>query len=174
MPVSGPQRKKDANMNIPAARKVRGHALLVAVFFMATALLTSCASAGGISLRVDFPLKKDNKVEVNVEQKDEQAKVKRKKHGPPPHAPAHGYRHKNPDGTELVFDSGLGVYAVVEVSGVFFQNVLYMRSVKNTWQVSASVEGPWRRAGSKEVPGKLKAARGKKHPGKGKGRVSRK
>ncbi len=29
---------------------------------------------------------------------------------PPPHAPAHGYRHYHPaDGMELVFDSELGV-----------------------------------------------------------------
>ena len=30
------------------------------------------------------------------------------RHGPPPHAPAHGYRHKQ-HGVELVYDSGRGV-----------------------------------------------------------------
>lgn len=161
-------------MRFTTEGKAFGRALLVAVFFASTALLTSCASAGGISIKVDLPLKKKEKVEVKIDQKEEHAKVKKKKHGPPPHAPAHGYRHNHPDGTELVFDSSLGVYAVVDLSGVFFQNDLYIRSVKNTWQVSAAIEGPWRKAGSKEVPGKLKAAHGKNHPGKGKGRVSRK
>src|SRR5262245_650986 len=40
--------------------------------------------------------------------------------GPPPWAPAHGYRHKqhrayqsHEGSVELVFDSGIGVYAVV-------------------------------------------------------------
>ena len=31
------------------------------------------------------------------------------KTGPPPHAPAHGYRHKHPDGVVLVYKSNLGL-----------------------------------------------------------------
>jgi len=34
-------------------------------------------------------------------------------HGPPAHAQAHGYRHKQVAGFELVFDSNLGLYVVV-------------------------------------------------------------
>jgi len=32
--------------------------------------------------------------------------------GPPPHAPAHGYRHKHRRGPELVYDGRLGVNTV--------------------------------------------------------------
>ena len=39
--------------------------------------------------------------------------IKEKHTGPPPHAPAHGYRHKHPDGVELVYKSNIGGYAVV-------------------------------------------------------------
>jgi hypothetical protein len=101
------------------------------------------------------------------------AKVKSKKHGPPPHAPAHGYRHKHQSGTELVFDSGLGAYAVVGVSGVYFQSNLYMRLLEGRWEVSGNFNGPWRKAKSREIPSKLKTAKGQGKPGKNLARKKR-
>ena len=50
-----------------------------------------------------------------------------KKAGPPPHAPAHGYRHKHEHGVELVFDSQLGVYVVVGWKDHFFSAGRYYR-----------------------------------------------
>lgn len=79
------------------------------------------------------------------------------KPGPPPHAPAHGYRHKHPDGHELEYDSGLGVYIVVRVPDTYFENNLYIRmSSDGRWIVSASLDRGWRPASGNEIPHKLK------------------
>ena len=91
------------------------------------------------------------------------------KSGPPPHAPAHGYRHHHHHGVDLVFDTGLGVYLVADVSELFFFNDLYIRYQDSHWQVSVKLDGPWRSANEREVPVKLKNAKGpKQHPGRGK------
>lgn len=78
------------------------------------------------------------------------------KQGPPPHAPAHGYRHKNHDGHELAYDEKLGAYIVVNLSQTYFGNNVYIRmSSDGRWLVSTTVEGRWRPAGPGEVPDKL-------------------
>lgn len=176
-------------MNSHGKRTNRGRGLLAVVCIAAVALLASCASSGGVRVKIDFPSDRNKKIEVKVEEKKEakheakaearaekKARVKvkadKKKHGPPPYAPAHGYRHRHPDGTELVFDKGLGVYVVVSLSGTYFQDDLYIRADKGRWEVSSSLAGPWRGASSKEVPSKLKSSRGKDHPAKA--RVSKK
>lgn len=92
---------------------------------------------------------------------------RRAKHGPPPHAPAHGYRHKQESGVKLTFDSGLGVYVVVDMSDVFFHNGVYIRLEDDHWQVSVSLGDDWHEAKHDEVPVKLKKAKGSKHKGKG-------
>lgn len=90
------------------------------------------------------------------------------KAGPPPHAPAHGYRHKHAEhGTELVFDSGLGVYVVMNMEDLFFFDDLYIRFGEGSWQVAVRTDGPWRSAKENEVPVKLKTT---KQKGNGHGR----
>lgn len=99
------------------------------------------------------------------------AKVKKSKgHGPPPHAPAHGYRHKHEQGVELQYDSGVGAYAAVGLQGVYFNNDLYLRIVGGYWQASVHFGGPWRVAAPHEVPEKLFKAKGKGGPGKSRGK----
>lgn len=151
-------------MKFHSKRTFRTQALFFAAFIAVAALLTSCASTGLVGVNIDFPAKKHKKAEPKI-------KVKNKKHGPPPHAPAHGYRHKHQDGTELVFDDKLSVYVVVDLSDTYFKNDLYIRTNKGRWEVSATVSGPWRKAATKEVPPKLKAKYGKKHA---KGRKNKK
>ena len=98
-------------------------------------------------------------------------KTKHHKHGPPPHAPAHGYRYKHEHGVVLKYDSGLGVYIVVELPGTYYHDRLYIRPSSNRkWEVAAYFNGPWRIAVKGEVPPKLKKSKGKGHPGKGKGK----
>jgi hypothetical protein len=80
--------------------------------------------------------------------------------GPPPHAPAHGYR-RNHQGHDLVFDSELGVYAVVGLSSVWFLDGSYFRIRGDRWEISAASDGPWRVAAASAVPGRLYA---KRHP----------
>lgn len=80
--------------------------------------------------------------------------------GPPPHAPAHGYR-RNHQGHDLVFDSHLGVYVVVGVADMWFLDGSYYRIRADHWELSASLGGPWRVAAVGAVPGRLYA---KRHP----------
>ena len=80
--------------------------------------------------------------------------------GPPPHAPAHGYRrkHRNHD---LVYDSTLGVYVVLGLTDVWFFDGSYFRIRGDRWELSVATGGPWRVAAVSAVPGRLYA---KRHP----------
>lgn len=71
---------------------------------------------------------------------------------PPPHAPAHGYRHKHSDGIALVFDAHFGVYAVAERARHFFHRGLFFRLREGHWQRAAHVRGPWKRLAPADVP----------------------
>ena len=84
--------------------------------------------------------------------------------GPPAHAPAHGYRKKHQDGTNLVYDSGLGLYGVVDFPGVYHFDNKYFRYLDGRWQVRVALRDAWVSATTRDVPASLK----KKHPGKGK------
>ena len=65
--------------------------------------------------------------------------------GPPPHAPAHGYRLKHAhDNVELVYDSDVDVYVVVGYENCYFSAGQYFRFVASTWEWSVGVEGPWK------------------------------
>lgn len=75
--------------------------------------------------------------------------------GPPPHAPAHGYRRKHRydhRDVELVFDSGLGVYVAVGFPGVYFHADHYFRWFGTSWQVSVRPDAGWRLAPNDSVP----------------------
>ncbi len=94
--------------------------------------------------------------------------------GPPPHAPAHGYRqkHHRSDGGEvdLVFDSGLGVYVVVGVPGRYYWDGYYLRVDGDQWYASVSLDGDWEKRGARKLPPGLqkKTHKHKKsHPAKG-------
>jgi hypothetical protein len=85
-----------------------------------------------------------------------------KSHGPPPHAPAHGYRHKHHhDAVELVFDGGLGAYAVVGRPGYYWHSDHYLRWVSGEWRVSGRIDGGWVVVSSDRVPAKLVAKHAK-------------
>ena len=93
-------------------------------------------------------------------------------HGPPPHAPAHGYRYKH-QGHDLEYDTRAGAYAVVNIPETWFYNDLYIRvSADGNWFVSAQLENGWRVAAGNEVPDSLreykKPGKYKKKKGRGK------
>lgn len=95
--------------------------------------------------------------------------------GPPPHAPAHGHRHKHHDGVDLVYDAGFGIYVVVGFSDLYFLDKAYYRLYGDLWEISHGVYGPWKPVSfSKLPPGlKVKAKRkgkSKKHSGQGRGK----
>lgn len=102
--------------------------------------------------------------------------------GPPPHAPAHGYRHKHKS-HDMEYDSGVGVYVVVGLNDHFFDDGLYFRYRSGNWEVSVNLNSGWGPADQRVVPHKLWKSKNhhsngnnkgkghnKEHPGKGKGK----
>ncbi|MDX1648534.1 MAG: hypothetical protein R3263_01650 [Myxococcota bacterium] len=86
-------------------------------------------------------------------------------HGPPPHAPAHGYRHHHA-GHELVFDAHRGVYVVVGVPDLYFRDGRFYRHRGGTWERAAETGGPWSRVSKGALPPGLAKKGGP--PGRGK------
>ena len=71
-------------------------------------------------------------------------------HGPPPHAPAHGYRwkqkhayHHQEAEVELVFDSGLGVYVVLGLPAHYYWEGTYLRVDGGHWCASHHLDVGW-------------------------------
>ncbi len=99
----------------------------------------------------------------------------REGHGPPPHAPAHGHRRKQHDsagGLELVFDSEVGVYVVVDIPNHYYWDGYYLRIENGSWYASTKLESGWKSRSSESLPPGLrkkqsKHGKTKKHPGKG-------
>jgi len=84
-----------------------------------------------------------------------------KGHGPPPHAPAHGYRAKTAEGAAIVFDSELGIYVVVGRPRRYYHDGRYYRRRHDRWEASSAGKGPWRVAPIDEIPPGL-ASKGKR------------
>ena len=78
-------------------------------------------------------------------------------HGPPPHAPAHGYRHKHVDGVELVYDSGRGVYVVVGLPDHYYCDGHFFRIRGGQWEVSLNTNHGWRPAYGDSIPHGLRS-----------------
>ena len=98
---------------------------------------------------------------------------RRHKPGPPPHAPAHGYRHKH-QGAELVYDSGRGVYIVVGLPRNYYFKGHYYRLRETNWEVGVHMDGPWEFVSDEALPRGLRAkgkgkGKSKEHPGRGLG-----
>lgn len=90
------------------------------------------------------------------------------KAGPPPHAPAHGYRrHHHRDGVDLVFDSHAGVYVVVGWDHHFYSGESYFRFAHGVWETSADLRSGWRAVEVRRVPvglrGRYVTKRQRKH-----------
>jgi hypothetical protein len=86
-----------------------------------------------------------------------------KKHtGPPPHAPAHGYRHRHSNGVELVYESNIGAYVVVGYTDHYFYRDKYYRFGGASWEVSLNIKKGWEPVSAKKLPPGLR----KKHAGK--------
>jgi phage baseplate assembly protein gpV len=96
--------------------------------------------------------------------------VEKDDHGPPPHAPAHGYRHKHPDGVVLVYDSGLGLYVVSGHKNVYYSEGRYYRYHQDVWESATHFDGKWKKTSSKKLPPGLQdkqVAKGNKKGKKG-------
>ena len=83
--------------------------------------------------------------------------------GPPPHAPAHGYRHKHgDDNVVLVYDSKLDVYVVSGHRDCYYTAGQYFRFVDGSWEWSVNINSGWKLvANYSDVPSSLCAKHGK-------------
>jgi hypothetical protein len=89
-------------------------------------------------------------------------------YGPPPHAPAHGYRAKTSHGVRIRFDSHLGVYVVLDIPDRYYYKGVYFSYRKGKWFSSNHPDGPWKKYSKKALPpGLYKKYHGGKKPGKG-------
>lgn len=93
----------------------------------AVILLSGCTSAGRIESR---PVPK----------------------GPPPHAPAHGYRRKNRQGLSMMFDSNLGVYVLMDYPMHYFWDDRYYRKGKHGWETTEDINNKWRKIIKHDIP----------------------
>jgi hypothetical protein len=90
--------------------------------------------------------------------------VAARKSGPPSHAPAHGYRHKHQNGSEMLFDSHLGVYIVKGTTNIYFHDGWFVRISSGIWQVSATLDGQWKTRSANWVPAGLRSKHHAKKP----------
>jgi hypothetical protein len=125
---------------------IKDNILLVAIFICVCLIITSCA-------RHHHPLSYSSS-------------NSKKSYGPPPHAPAHGYRRKHQHGVELVYNSKLGVYVVVGFPNHYYCKDHYFRLSSENWEISTHIKGPWIVASVDLLPSGLKL----KGKGKAKGK----
>lgn len=92
-----------------------------------------------------------------------------KKPGPPPHAPAHGYRAKH-DGCDLRYDRTVGCYVVVGYTDYYYNDGFFFRYASGNWQVSAHVGDGWAAVETTRVPDPLVVKYQAKSKGKGQGK----
>lgn len=72
--------------------------------------------------------------------------------GPPPHAPAHGYRAKHHH-HDMVYDSRLGAYVVLGYSDHYYHDGWYFRYYDGFWQISADLgDRDWRDVDRYRIP----------------------
>src|SRR5262245_61231350 len=72
---------------------------------------------------------------------------------PPPRAPAHGYKHAfDRDNVDLVYDSGLGAYVVVDLVDVFFYEGHYYHCEDGRWFISPRPRSGWLLVAASQVP----------------------
>lgn len=87
-------------------------------------------------------------------------------YSPPPHAPAHGYRHKH-HGHDLVFDVHLGVYIVGGLIDHYYHHGRFYRYKSHYWDYSDQLDGKWHRSEHKRTPPSLSKKHHSKHARKG-------
>lgn len=130
--------------------------------FVAILVFTGCETNGGYRVTLESPGPPPPPPPRVVV-------VERERHGPPPHAPAHGYRHKHQEGYELVYDRAVACYTVVGHRDYYFNDGFFFRFSGDGWQVSAHLGGDqvrWERAEETRIPVGVRT----KYKGKDKGR----
>ena len=77
--------------------------------------------------------------------------------GPPPHAPAHGYRRKNRDELTITYDSNVGVYFLLNYPMHYYWDGKYYRKNKNKWESTKDINKKWKKIKKQKLPKGLKS-----------------
>jgi hypothetical protein len=102
---------------------------------------------------------------VNVEKHEEH----HARRGPPPHAPAHGYRHQQHQ-VNMRYDAHLGVYVVIGHPDHYFSDGHYFRRAGSHWERCGNwKKGKWKSIELAMVPTPLARHYHAKGPKRGKG-----
>ena len=72
-------------------------------------------------------------------------------YGPPPHAPANGYRYKY-QGHDFVYDANLGVYIVLGYADYYFLDNFYYRHRNDGWYYSRKFDRDWQQYKQDKLP----------------------
>lgn len=90
--------------------------------------------------------------------------VEEEGNGPPPWAPAHGYRHKHQRAyqsreqtVDLVFDSNVGVYVVVGIPNYYYWDGAYLRLEAGHWWRAQYLDASWTPCPAEALPGNLRS-----------------
>lgn len=115
--------------------------LLTAVYTLLVLLLSACAPLSSVTIG---------------SREGSSIHSQRNRHnGPPPHAPAHGYRHKHRhqgENLEFVFDSDLGIYVVIGVPDRYYWNGYYLRIDGDQWYASVNLDSGWEPRSDDSLP----------------------
>ena len=71
--------------------------------------------------------------------------------GPPAYAPAHGYRTIN-HAPNMVYDSHLGVYVLLDLPDHYYFNNVYYRYNRNNWFYRYKDTDKWRKFDKRKLP----------------------
>jgi hypothetical protein len=105
-------------------------------------ILALILSLGGVSF-AGHGNNKDKGHDKGNYKEDKGYKEKKHGHGPPPHAPAHGYRCKHDDGVDLEYNTHSGMYVVIGFDNHYFRDNNFFRIIDGTWKKSEHISGPW-------------------------------
>lgn len=76
--------------------------------------------------------------------------------GPPPHAPAYGYRYHHPnDRVLLIYDPALAIYRVSGHPSYYFRNGTYYRLRSGSWYTAPHFRGHWTAVNYPSIPSGL-------------------
>jgi hypothetical protein len=72
-------------------------------------------------------------------------------YGPPPYAPAHGYRTKI-HGHNMLYDAHLGVYVLLDLHDHYYHNLVYYKYNKKNWYYRQHDKDKWRKYDKRKLP----------------------
>ncbi len=76
--------------------------------------------------------------------------------GPPPHAPAYGYRYHHPhDHVLLIYEPDLALYRVSGYRSYYFRDGSYYRLRSGSWYRASHIKGHWSAVGYESIPSGL-------------------